>query len=400
MDYPKLCRLIHESTAIPVYLYEQKALRARFPNRAQAFDPPADICSRFAASSASVTHFTTVINSLYGCCKLEDDSVWVIIGPVKIVPYTQDEILSLMRQYQIDSGLQNHYQAFLLGIPVLHERMFYSNLLLVNQLLRGELLSVEKYLRDEIGYENNPVYKPFTLAEASLRDQGPLVDETYEYSETIYQCVQNGDLKSLQDRAEISFEYAHNRSVYSNDALRQQKTIMIINATEMARAAIRGGLPVQTAVLLRSAYIKACDTLTDLSAVNSLIQQVFYDFTTRVAELRHPSGLTQPVRKAIDYIAKNMNKPLDTQEIANHVGVSRSYLSKRFKAETGILLNHYIIVSKMDQAKLLLKNTDWPLSKISNYLGFSSQSYFQKCFKEACGITPSRYRTTKLEPEE
>jgi AraC-like DNA-binding protein len=47
---------------------------------------------------------------------------------------------------------------------------------------------------------------------------------------------------------------------------------------------------------------------------------------------------------------------------------------------------------KLEEAKSLLKFTDKSISEISEYLCFSTQSYFQNVFKKKYGMTPKKYR--------
>ncbi|MBE6121284.1 MAG: helix-turn-helix transcriptional regulator, partial [Erysipelotrichaceae bacterium] len=44
------------------------------------------------------------------------------------------------------------------------------------------------------------------------------------------------------------------------------------------------------------------------------------------------------------------------------------------------------------EACFLLEHTDLTLTQISNYLNYSSQSYFTQQFKKSAGVTPERYR--------
>jgi AraC-like DNA-binding protein len=80
------------------------------------------------------------------------------------------------------------------------------------------------------------------------------------------------------------------------------------------------------------------------------------------------------------------------EDVAEHINRSRSYLMRRFKAETGMQVNAYITDCKMSEACDLLMYSHTPLSEISVYLGFSSQSYFQNVFKKQFGMTPMQYR--------
>ena len=63
-----------------------------------------------------------------------------------------------------------------------------------------------------------------------------------------------------------------------------------------------------------------------------------------------------------------------------------------FKADTGENLSDFIQKEKIDEAKRLLRYTDKSLIAISSYLGFSSQSHFNRIFKSITGKTPKEYR--------
>ena len=76
-----------------------------------------------------------------------------------------------------------------------------------------------------------------------------------------------------------------------------------------------------------------------------------------------------------------------------HIFINRNQLSSKFKKETGKTLNEFVIHERIQRAKSLLINTDKPLAEISNYLGFSSQSYFHNVFKRYTGQTPNEFRT-------
>ncbi|MDD4156395.1 MAG: AraC family transcriptional regulator [Candidatus Cloacimonetes bacterium] len=55
-------------------------------------------------------------------------------------------------------------------------------------------------------------------------------------------------------------------------------------------------------------------------------------------------------------------------------------------------ITEFIIQCKIRDAKRLLRYSEKTLCEISNYLCFSSQSYFQTVFKKDTSLTPSKYR--------
>lgn len=86
------------------------------------------------------------------------------------------------------------------------------------------------------------------------------------------------------------------------------------------------------------------------------------------------------------------------KDIAEHVGLSGSYLASLFQKEEGISIKQYIMQERLSLATNLLKNTDESIGTISDYLAFNSQSYFTSHFRERYGMTPTEYRQkyTKL----
>ena len=67
---------------------------------------------------------------------------------------------------------------------------------------------------------------------------------------------------------------------------------------------------------------------------------------------------------------------------------------RKIKVLTGQTASEFIRKIKLEKAKELLENTDLTISEISYKVGFSSPSYFTKCFKEEYGLIPKEMRHT------
>ncbi len=78
--------------------------------------------------------------------------------------------------------------------------------------------------------------------------------------------------------------------------------------------------------------------------------------------------------------------------MARELFLSRTYLSAKFKKETGMTLTDFILNEKTEEAKRLLRYSDKTASAISNYLGFSSHSHFVRVFRKYAGMTPNEYQ--------
>ncbi len=72
--------------------------------------------------------------------------------------------------------------------------------------------------------------------------------------------------------------------------------------------------------------------------------------------------------------------------------VERSYLTEKFRTETGLSVSDYIRKVKIHRAKVLLLSTDMSVSQISEKLAFNTPNYFIHVFKELEGCTPAVFR--------
>lgn len=96
-------------------------------------------------------------------------------------------------------------------------------------------------------------------------------------------------------------------------------------------------------------------------------------------------------KKAIAYIYKNYRSDLSLQDIAAHIGVNSSYLSRRFKQDCGKGVIEYLNTTRIEQAKLLMENGFQKVKAIADEVGFNNYNYFFKVFKDSQGMTPLEY---------
>lgn len=99
------------------------------------------------------------------------------------------------------------------------------------------------------------------------------------------------------------------------------------------------------------------------------------------------------VRIAKEYTKQNyQKKKLSLQEVADAVGISRTYFSKMFREMTGEKYWDYLSRYRIEKAKELLLNTNLGQAQISEEVGYSSEFHFSRKFKEIIGISPNKFR--------
>ena len=92
------------------------------------------------------------------------------------------------------------------------------------------------------------------------------------------------------------------------------------------------------------------------------------------------------------YIFDHISQEISRDEIAAYVNLSPKYLSTIFKRETSCTLSDYIRNERIAFAKRLLKQTNLPISMISENVGYDSLSYFSTVFRQVAGCSPREYR--------
>ncbi len=100
----------------------------------------------------------------------------------------------------------------------------------------------------------------------------------------------------------------------------------------------------------------------------------------------------QLINDVLGYIRKNYMEELTLPVLADTFHISKEYLSRLFKKETGTNLFSYIMEMKLNEARTLLSDTEMTLEDIAFKLGFSNGNYFSKVFKKNVGQSPRDYR--------
>ena len=101
------------------------------------------------------------------------------------------------------------------------------------------------------------------------------------------------------------------------------------------------------------------------------------------------------ISKIVDYINLNYeNSYLCLDMLATEFKLSPKYISKKINDYLGVSFKDYITQLRVAKAIDLLINSDIKANDVFNRAGFSSQSSFNRVFKQRTGISPMKYRET------
>ena len=315
----------------------------------------------------------------------EPDCDVCIIGPTLISSISKDQVIKFYCQcglsIQEAAMLSKEYEKIsIIPYPFLLQQYQYIYYVLIGEKPDITNLGIEAENSKITIRKNEEKYYLSQQQDFAL---------SIEAEQLLRDCVRNGKVDWLrQSKANLI-----DLSGLGPNEIRSLKNTFIIAIALMTRAAMEGGLPVETAYPLSDMYILQLEYMTEVTKIVDLYYRSSIDFATKVRNNKFKVNYSKLINQCCGYIFENVNNPLRVSDIAKEFVLHPDTLSKKFKTETGIAITEYIRSVKVEEAKMFLLHTDKTLTEISNLLSYSSQSHFIVSFKNVEGITPNEFRT-------
>ena len=119
--------------------------------------------------------------------------------------------------------------------------------------------------------------------------------------------------------------------------------------------------------------------------------------TTRNCSLIPASPISDPsVALALQFIGNHFQELIQVQDVAQHVGLSRRALERRFLTCLKSSPAKEIWKARIIMAKGLLQNSTCLIAEVAKKSGFSSLEYFRTFFRSKTGLTPKKYRVQSM----
>ena len=304
-----------------------------------------------------------------------------MIGPVFGSSVSEQALATALEKHRIGFDSRSVILELLKTVPTVPYVALMQYGVMLHRCLTGEILESSDI---QIICEEKPVNINNSIEQEVNTRKG-----TYALEQELFQAVENGNVN-----------YNHPAGLYQKKTgllsrtspLRHAKNEMVSAITLICRAALRGGMPEDTAYALSDYYIQTGEDLNNVAHVYQHIQDAFKVFTERVHKLKSNTGYSKEIKDCIGYLELHLGEKLNMVQLSDNMGYNKNYLSTKFGREVGMSISEYLTQLRMERAKIYLRSTDKPIQQISDELGFNSISYFSAQFRKATGQTPSEYR--------
>lgn len=388
-----LCQIQSELYHIPFYIYcEKKRIFSQepFPVNCDLIFP---FWEELTDTRNAYNYLLTEDLLVIGYVKDVDTGLSIIIGPLAIGKVTEKDILKIILSskntisFNNMTSIKNYFETTLLVsldsilplICLLHG-FLNSEAISISDLIPGKTLPIKEIQIKENLYSLN--------LEEDYESIWCKINQDYVSKTTYY--ISHGLVQELETM--INQSIAAPIGKIASNTLRHYKNACIILTFISLNAALLGNLRPELCFRLGEIYNQKIESCTDLKALTTITHELRRDFCKRVHEQISPQTQHPAIKTVIRYITDHIQDRLNLSDLAKAANLSKEYLSSKFISEIGVSIPTYIKQEKLETAKKILILTDTPLSEISEYLSFSSQSYFQTVFKKMEGCTPSEYR--------
>lgn len=124
----------------------------------------------------------------------------------------------------------------------------------------------------------------------------------------------------------------------------------------------------------------------------SILAELFRDLYINIYSTDIRSKTRNPIDEIYDYLHKNFQKKLGLEDLSKLTGLSKNYISRKFKEIYGQTPINYLQEIRIEAAQTMLKNTEYPIKQVGEIVGYDDVYFFSKVFKTHLKLPPGKYR--------
>lgn len=392
-DWVKLCQMLNSVTKMDTVLWDEEGnLRYHVSNHplppvlhSPENEPHHMIDTLRQEAEHACLHYKNPFGLEYLATSLGKGSAFIAIGPFISGMSILAHIREIISKHNLPVGERKQLEQFYHSLPVLSEIEYkHAGDLLVNLCSRpckkAPFISVEPST-SSLNRES---------LRTSIEETKDTIEKRYHMEQQLVEAIAKGDKKEVHHLIGTMPGIIEFSDRIPESPIRSAKNVAFVLNTLFRIAAKKGGVHPVYLHNISERFAILIERTTNIPHLNKLIVLMSNEYCELVRS--YASGHYSPlVKKAVDHILLHLGNPLSLTNIAAEIHVNPSYLSRKFKEETGRTVSEYINQKRVEEAKLYLERENISITDVAFLVGFNDLNYFSKIFKKHTSLTPSQY---------
>jgi AraC-like DNA-binding protein len=388
-----MLELTYQMTNIPVRYIDKKSDFILF---ARGYAPTEDplvcdslfaqsIMNLLAADRAPIIEYEDEI-FLYGAYQISLDCC-IILGPISQIKTDPEQVRDYARQHAVFS---DHFYIKKRSFDELFSAMSLIYFKHTGKYLAKTEVTCHNQHTDQQESVQENEYRFFMLDNAE-HDESQI---SFTNELIFMQQIIDGDIESIVNNYKQTDISAMEERIVrlAHKSIKQYEYAVCASITLATRAAIKGGIDPLTAYSIGALYFQRLERCEKILDMYDLQKNAILGFAEQVNKTKMERSKLSYIEQCRSFIINHLNKPFSLEDVAQEIGINKSYLSRRFSEVEGIGIKKFTQNKRLETAANMLKYSNESISTIANYLCFPSQSQFGVVFKQLFGLTPQKYR--------
>ncbi|GFR37852.1 histidine kinase [Insulibacter thermoxylanivorax] len=310
----------------------------------------------------------------------------ILLGPLLSSQEVIHRIQDIIMDHQLAVSDRQLLEEFYQSLPILsdEEHTYVGKLL-------GHLCQHPRVQSQQIPPAEQKPYQPVNFRAVTMEESYQIIERRYEHQNRLMDAITKGDKERVKHEVSylLSELPAFSERIPENP-IRTSKNLGFVLNTMCRIAAERSGVHPVYLHHLSERYAILVERTSTFPLLKNLFQSMVMDYCDLVISTS-TGNYSAIVKKAVDYIMLNLGQPLPLQEIAEHIHVNPSHLSRKFKEDTGMTITEFINRKRIEEAALYLQRSRRSVTEVAFMVGFNDLNYFSKVFKKIMNETPTQY---------
>ncbi len=245
-----------------------------------------------------------------------------------------------------------------------------------------QVIDIKKSIDESITNDKGYIVNDFDMSILNIR-------ERYKIEEKLLHYVSTGNKeKALEYLNKIRF-IEFNR--FPEEPIRNIKNSAITMNTLLRKSVQQSNIEPLFIDSISDYFAKKIERSNNINYLGKIHLVMIKEYCDLVNEYK-VKGYSNLISNAVNYIKLNFEYDISLSSIAKELYIHPTHLSKKFRKETNKTISEYINEIRIEEAKLLLKTTDYKVEDIAYAVGYNDKKYFSKVFKKISNQSPSEYR--------